>query len=840
MPWFSIAWRLFRHEMRRGELTVIFCAITLSVASVFSLSLFSERLQAGLTLQAQQLFTADRILSADKAVPTAWLSEAKANNIQLARQIGLTSMLFANDKMSLVFVRAVDSHYPLKGHMYVAEQVFTDGQATTLVPAPGEIWLGSRLFQLLDVKLGEQVELGELSFTVTKVLVRLPDQGASLGESNPHIVINYADIEQTGLTGAHSRAWFSYGFVGSDDNLLRYENWLLPQLNSDLHFWRSVDDNDSWLSRTVDKAEQYFLLTSLLAIMLAAVAIAVAAQRYCQRHYDPVAIMKTIGASRQQIRNIFLLQMSFITMIATLSGLSLGYIGQAGLSYFLTEKFELTVSGWFWRPAIIAVMTGVCCAFLFSLYPLRKLFTIAPLRVLRRDLGSKPVNFLLNLIAGILVIFLLLWAYSDDLIMSLILFISVLSLVAILFVITFLLLRLAKKFNGVTRHRGILGAWYLAWARIQRKAITTSIQLMSFAIAIMLLLLVMTLRSDMLAQWRSQLPENTPNYFLANITSAELPVLQQHFANYGVLPSQSYPIVKGLLVSVNDEAVNTKISKETDDSSAKDKREGLGRELNLTWSESLPFKNEVIAGHWWQDKKVQTVSIEEKIAKRLAIDLGDKITFNIGTEVVTVTVASIRSVNWQTMQPNFYFIINPQALQHFSPTYITAFHLAKMDKKQLSELLRPFPTVSLIDIDHRVSRIQTIVTQVSVAIEFVFFLVVCASALVLVAQVQASLEERQQELAILRTLGAKGSFILQSVVFEFVIIGVIAGLIAALTNELALYLLQSHIFAMNHEFHFGFWLLAPVVGALVVSCLGLMTCWRLLRLPSMTLLRRVM
>ena len=175
----------------------------------------------------------------------------------------------------------------------------------------------------------------------------------------------------------------------------------------------------------------------------------------------------------------------------------------------------------------------------------------------------------------------------------------------------------------------------------------------------------------------------------------------------------------------------------------------------------------------------------------------------------------------------------------FSPTYITSFFLPRERKPELTELLKPFPSATLFDVDARINQLRDIVDQVSLAVEFILILVLAAGALVLIAQVQASMDERQQELAILRTLGAKGSLIRLSVVYEFVIIGVVAGFMAALANELSLYLLQTQIFQMEASLHPEFWVIAPVTGAIVVGVLGALGCWRLLSLNTTALLRKM-
>ncbi|MEW9799180.1 ABC transporter permease [Alteromonas sp. CYL-A6] len=836
---FNLAWRLFRHEARRGELTIILLAIVLSVAAVLSLSLFSERLQDALTERSAAFIAADTQLRSDKPIAEDWLQLARDYNLQTARQVSTRSMVFGGDEMSLVDLRAVNNAYPLKGEVLVADKPFGVSRPADGLPGQGEVWMDSRLFQTLKVGVGESIDIGDATFTVSRVLGEIPDAGFSVFSADPIVLMNLNDLAATNVTGPGSRARYVAYFTGDASDLEAYYEALEPQLNDEIHNWRAVADDDSAIGRSVARAERYFLLASLLAIILAAVSIAVAAQRYSQRHFDPVAIMKTLGATRSMIQRVYVLQVVFITLLGIVIGVVFGLLIQQVVVWALADRIDVSLGVWHLRPLLIAVFTGALCASLFSLYPLMRLFSVPPLRVLRRDLSSNLSSRSLQFGAAGSAVFLLMWLYSQDVTISAILFASGAVLVAGLLAVTFGLIALGRRLG-----QGSMGAWQLAWARIRRRAMDNSIQLISFSVTIMLLLIVLVMRNDMVAQWRAQLPEGTPNYFLINITEQQRPQLEDHFASGGVTVEQFYPVVRGRFAAVNDEKIRTDVTKE-EEGSEQEGRRGLGREANLTWSNRLQKENKVVAGEWHGDAKpaldagVYPVSVESEVADRLDIALGDKLTFNIGSEIVQTQVTSLREVNWQTMQPNFFFVIDPAAMAAFTPTYITSFYLPTERKAELTALMQPFASVTMFDVDARINQLRGIVDQVSVAVEFILVLVLAAGSLVLIAQVQASMDERLQELAILRTLGARGSLIRASVVLEFIIIGVVAGIMAALANEFSLYLLQTQVFQMDASLHAIYWLIAPLTGAVVVGVLGAIGCWRLLRLNTSQLLRNM-
>ncbi len=831
----SLAWRLFRHELSQGQLTVIFAAIALSVASVFSLGLFSDRLQSALEQKSAEFLAADRVLSSRNPPDAAWIAEAEIRNILTSQKLSVNSMVFAGDDMMLSDVRGVTSSYPLRGQVSVSQQPFVDGVAIQSTPKAGEAWVDSRLFQGLSLTLGESIEIGTREFTVSNIISELPDAGFNVFSSQPKVLIDYDELLTAGIVGPGSRQSYSLMFAASEATLSEYDDWIKPQLNRQQHRWRSISDDETDIGRTLERAKRFFLLASVLALILAALAIGVSAQRYAQKHYDPVAIMKTLGASSQTIKTLFVYQLLLLTLWGVLAGLLAGYLLQHGVGLLLASQFDITLDGWFWQPLIAAVVTGLLCVFGFSFYPLLQLFSVPPLRVLRRSLDSKVNKRIFHYLVACGGVFLMLWLFSGNLMMSGILLVAGGVLVTVLTLASMGLIHLGRWLA-----KDKISAWHLAWARISKRALENSVPLIGFSLTMMLLVIVITLRTDLVKQWQAQLPEGTANYFMINIGQHQVEPLRETFNNSDVIINQLYPMLRARVVAVNDEELHDNLTKESENSeNTSGNRVRLGREANLTWKAEVQDGNAVVEGEWFDAKPEQLnqVSIEKEFAQRQGIGLGDTITFNIASEQRTFEVTSVREVNWQTLRPNFFFVLRPEAMQDYPATYISSFYLPAERKSELATLFSSYTNITLFDVDARIKQVSNTIQQVSMAVEFILVLVLFAGSLVLIAQTQSTMAERRQELAILRTLGAQGKLLRNSVGWEFIVIGLIAGVIGVMVGEVSLWALTTFVFDMQSQWHWQYWLFAPLCGSVMVALLGVWTCRRILRIGTNDLLR---
>ncbi|WP_091988904.1 ABC transporter permease [Pseudoalteromonas denitrificans] len=831
--WVKLAFRLFFRELKRGELTIITAAIALAVLTVLTLSSVTDRIGQSIEQKSNTFIAADRKLGSAHPLPDEYKTKSKEYLLKTADQIFFDTMLFANDNLQLSSVKAVSKEYPLRGELIIKDDLTEQANdyAVKTGPTPGNIWLSESVLYALDIKIGDKVELGAMNLIAQKVLVEEPDAPFNIFSASRRVLINIEDVPATQVIQPGSRVYYAMLFAGDEDNIVSYYKWLKPKLSENQSWW-GVKDKQSWLSGSVNRAEKFLLLAGLLGIMLAAVAIAVSAKRYCENQYDPVAMMKTLGGSRSNVRKIFVLHLSLVTIFAIAIGLLFGFALQLIAVDYLSQSMDQALPEASIRPWFIAIATGATCALMFSLKPLLDLFDIPPLRVLRRSLGDSIAVSKLHLLLSALTIFSLMLLFSGQWMISSILFLSSAALVGILYGISRLLFKAGR---GIGLSPG--SSWSLAIASLQKRASANSVQLVSFALAIKLLLFLLVLKNDIINDWQSQLPVDAPNAFLVNVTHEQLDPIENMLSAKGISTTGFYPTVRGRLNAVNDELLARDYSEQDNEKKDEEAKSGIGRELNLTWLTEVPSQNEITQGKWFDTGVTGEASVEEGLAERLELKIGDSIEILIGSERFNAKVTSFRKVNWSSLKPNFFIILSPDLLSSFPATYISALHVPKESKKSLNVLLKTYPTITMIDVDSFIKQIRSTISQVSIAIGFVLVIVMFCGGLVLISQVQASLQERMQEVVILRTLGAKGRLIKLATLYEFFLLGLIAGLVAAIFSDIALLLVQQHMFELAGKLHPMIWLVGPLIGAGFVSSLGYFMIAKTLKKNTSDLLR---
>ncbi|MCW0354834.1 ABC transporter permease [Pantoea ananatis] len=783
-------WRWFWREWRSPSLLIVWLALTLAVACVLALGSISDRMEKGLSQQSRDFMAGDRTLRTSTAAPPDLLAKAQQAGLSVSRQLSFMTMTFAGQTPQLASVKAVDNHYPMFGELQT--------RPPGLKPQPGTALAAPRLMALLNLHVGDELDVGDTTLRIAGEVIQEPDGGFNPFEMAPRLLINLADADKTGAIQPGSRITWRYKFAGNPQQLENYDRWITPQIKTGQR-WISIANTEDALGRSMQRAQQFLLLSALLTLMLAIAAVAVAMRHYCRSRYDLVAVLKTLGAARGALQKLIIGQWLAVLLLAAVAGGAVGLSIEALLMRMLKPVLPASLPDaslwpWVWATGALFVIS-----LLVGLRPYRLLLATQPLRVLRRDAVATvwPLKIYLPAMAVVVVGLLAALVGGSKMLWALLAGVVVLAgLLALLGWGTLLLLRRLTVRNLALR---------LAINRLLRQPATTLSQLAAFSLSFMLLALLLVMRGDLLDRWQQQLPADSPNFFLLNMTADQVPQVRDFLQTHQIKPETFYPIARMRLSELNGHAADP------------ERDNALNRELNLTSLAALPAHNPLVAGNW--PPAAGEVSMEAELAERLGVKLGDSLTFEGDTQQLSAKITSLRKVDWESLKPNFFFIFPPGALDSQPLTWLTSFRLDN-NPTRLAQLNRAFPTLSLLDIGSIMRQIGQVLTQVSQALEIMVVLVTACGILLLMAQIQVGMRQRRQELVVYRTLGAGKRLLRTTLWCEFALIGVVSGVAAAVGAEAALWALQRKIFDFPWQPDWALWLALPLCGALLLSLCG--------------------
>ena len=827
---FKLAVKQLLRERSTSELRILFFALVIAVASSSTIGNFAERLQSAMQLSAGEFLAADLVLSSSEAPSAEQLKTVQSSAVKTSQTVQFASMLATEKDLQLASVKAVDSSYPLRGSLRSRQQMNAE-ELSGGRPQPGEVWLDSELIIALELELGDSIEIGAARFKVARVLTYEPDRAGNLLSFTPRAMINFADLPATDILQPGSRVSYRQLWSGDAQTIARVrqdlQNTLLPHQRIE-----GLADGNQQVSSALERAASYLNLASLAAILLAGVAVALSANRYARQRFDQAALLRCFGLSRKHTLWLFCLQLLVLALLASLIGTLIGWLAQFALFELLADLLPEDIPAGSLKPFIAGIATSIVMLAGFALPPLIALGRIAPLRVLRRDLiPIAPATWLLY---GSVFIALaaLMWQLNLDIRLTTALLLGGTGAAAVLG---------AGLFFGLKSIRFWLAkrslAWRLSLGHLLRYPLNSVGQIMAFALILLSMALIVLLRSELLDNWQAQLPEQAPNHFAINIISAQQPDFSATLSEISSNAAPLYPVILGRLTQINGQAATELINPQ-----ARVMRT-LQRDLNLTWTDQLPKDNEVVKGDWWSSSKPLNtadspyhVSVESDLAKQLNVDVGDQLTFHIGGTDYLARISSLRSVDWNSMQPNFFVIFDPQQMDNVAHTYMTSFYLPENSEQQRIALSKAFPSVSILQVDAVLRQLRDILAQVTLAIELILLFVLAAGVTVLVAGLHSTLTERVQQGALIRALGASRKLLVQSQRNEFALIGACSGLLAWLGCEISSYILYS--FAFNLPWQPHPWLVAlPVIGALLITTVGMLGTRQVLSSSPLQILR---
>ncbi|KAB0585326.1 FtsX-like permease family protein [Ideonella dechloratans] len=833
-------WRLAARQLwldfRAGELRLVLAAVVLAVAALTAVGFFADRLQGGLQRDAAQLLGGDLVVRGDQPLPAELAAQARKAGLTVGSNAVFPSMARADEAQGgatrLVSVKAVSANYPLRGRLGVMdgpEAAPHPGGA----PAPGQVWVDAAVTEALGLAVGQDLLLGDARFRIAGLIATEPDRGTGFQSFAPRVMLREEDLPATGLIQPASRVAYRLLVAAEPAQaraLARYTQWVRGILKAEGARGVRLDTLESGrpeMRQTLDRASKFLNLVALLAALLSAVAVAIAARDFAQRHLDDCAMLRVLGLSQRRIAAVYLGEFAALGLGGSLLGVALGGALHLLFVTLLAGLIPASLPPPTVWPALLGLGVGLTLLMGFGVPPVLQLAQVPPLRVLRREMGSIRPASAGVLGAAALAFGALLVVVARDLTLGAIAvggFAVALALFAGLsWVAVKLLGRWVPEAGGPD--------WLvIATRQVAARPGFTMLQVSALSVGLMALALLVLLRTDLINSWRQATPPDAPNRFVINIQPDQAADFRAMLDGAGVRGYDWYPMIRGRLLTINGAEVGPRYAGNDE------ARRLVEREFNLSHAAQIPPHNLLAGGRWQTDEK-DGLSVEAGLAEKLGLKLGDRLRFDITGQVVEGKVTSLRKVDWGSMRVNF-FVMFPQAeMPDLPATYIAAFK-APGQKGFDNALTQRFPNITAIDVTATLAQVQAVIDEVIRAVQYLFVFSVAAGLVVLFAALGATREARAHEYAVMRACGASSRLLARVQRAELLGVGALAGGLATLGAVAVGWALARFVFEFSWTAAPWVPLLGMVAGALLALAAGWWGLREVLRRPVMETLRR--
>lgn len=802
---------LLTQSFKSTGIYLLIIALTLAISATTALKFSNEQIQNAVALQAAEMLAGDLVLSDNEPLPKEWRDQAKQLDLQQSEVTFFSTMAYTDEQFVMVNVKAIDQAFPLRGELQLQP-------AKTKIQS-GEIWLSPRAMDLLKVKLGDQLNIADAAFKVTAKIEQDSNQELGFSGFSPTVIISQADVARTNAIQVGSRIEYRLLMAGSPDSTQEYEALFKQQLKSEngsaetpaevqgqefeeqssLRL-RNASEGNTRLMKPIANLDTFLQLANILTILLCGIAIALTAQRYVQQNQDHIALMRCIGATKQQILSAYLALLGTVLLIAmsigTVVGIGLGYgLLQLMLQLIPNLEIEFSAMAMLLGPLPVAMLTSAVVLLGFVMPSLLQLLNTPPIRVIRQQ--EKSVQSMLwMLLTGTLSLIIFSVILTENLLLTARVIGAIIVLCAVLYLTVWLILKLLRnqKLN--------LSAYV-------RTPSQTALQITALALGLSLITVLAVLRTDLLERWQQQLPQGTPNQFVYGLPPFDMPDLKAQIEQNGWKSTPLYPNVRGRLVAKNDQPFAPELVKSNNT---------LKRELNLTQSDSYPQDNVIIRGEAAL-QQVGTVSVEANTAEELGIKIGDKLSFSLPEGVLEAKVINLRTVEWESFSPNFFFIFAPNSMDANAGSYLGSFYVPEQDKDKLVSVIQQFSNTVFIDVSLILEEIKRIVNVLVQIVTILAVLVSISGFLVLMACLNLLMDERKREVALLRSFGSSKQKLKTMMSLEIGFIGLFAGVVSCLFAEV-ISAIASYRMDLMIQPHWEIWIILPIFMTVLCALIG--------------------
>jgi len=845
---FTLFKPLFRQSFASSGIYLLIIALSLAISATTALKFSNDQVQQAVTLQAAKMQAADLVLSDNYPIEQRWLKQADELKLKQSHVTMFGSMASTHDQFVMVNVKAIDPAFPLRGELRISPKQQLQS---------GGIWLSKRAQELLKLNIGDTVQIADGEFKVTGIIEHDSNQEIGFSAFSPTVIIAQTDVAKTNAIQVGSRIEYRLLMSGDSQAIATYQQEFkafkqqdkqnsaqqfrqeniqqqaiqtdqatraVQRAETDLEDQsslklRDANEGNSRLLKPIENLDTFLQLANILTILLCGLAIALTSQRYVQQNQDHIALMRCMGATKAQILQTYLALLTVVILIAMVIGSALGL----GLGYSLLQlmlemipNLEIQFSMWqmLLGPLPIAIFTSAIVLFGFILPSLWQLLNTSPIRVIRQQEKSARSMFWM-LSTGLLSLIIFSLVLTENITLTALIMGSVIGLSALLFTVVWGILKLLKAMKNR------LSAYI-------RTPSQTALQITALALGLSLITVLAVLRTDLLERWQQQIPEGTPNQFIYGLPPFELEAFKQQLTEHHWKSTPLYPNVKGRLLAKNGQAFSQELVK---------KNNSLRRELNLTQADHYPADNVIVSG----DRKltqIGQVSVEAKLAEELDIKIGDQLTFSLPEGNLEAKVVNLRTVEWQSFSPNFFFIFTPNTLDENAGSYLGSFYVPATEKAKMVSLIQQFSNTVFIDVSLIFDEIKRLVSVLVQIITVLAVLVSLSGFLVLIACINLLMDERKREVALLRSFGSSKRQLKNMMSWEIGFIGLLAGIVSCFFAEV-ISAIASYRMDMPVQLHWEIWLILPIVMAILCALIGRYRLSYLSEIPPLQSLREL-
>jgi putative ABC transport system permease protein len=793
--------RLLCRDWRQGELTLLVLALMVAVSCISALNNLTSIVNYQLTKQAATLLGADVIVTSHYPIKSIAKAYAKQLGLKQTQTYTFASMVQYQDQLTLAEIRAIDVSFPLIGQLVISFALTDKGVATNKPPNPGDVWIEKKLLTQLNATFGDKITIGLANFIITGIIIDEPGQAGGFTIA-PRMIINHSDVKKTAVIQVGSNLAYNWLLAGTNPALLN----LKKSLKLDSHptyKWLDSQTSNQTIATTIKRVLVYLTLGSLMSLVLASIAISLASLRYCQRHQQQIGLLRCFGASQHSILIIYLVNLLIIGSISCGVGVIIGIIIEPLFNHWLAGLLTHFDTSFSWHASIISFAIGMGLLLLFSFLNILTLRAVSPVSIFRQQ----PIAWEASSYLGYMTTFVLLALFTYYYSQSLVITVTVIGVCLGYIVVVIGGLAVVMRLIGLINNNISL-TWRFGIRNIGRNKTNSLLQIIGIGLALTIIVTLALIKTSMISDWQQQLPANTANFFVINIEPNQVLAIDRFLHQQQIANSTLYPIVKGRLLTLNNRPFSQLLGIAANDINA------LQRDLNLSWTNTLPYDNQITAGHWLNHASMNWISIETGLAATLSAKIGDTLGFKINNQLVYATISSIRTVDWMSFKPNFFILFKPGILNDLPHTYITSFYLPKAQQNALKTITNQFPNLTIIDIVSIIEKLQLIFNGVGHALTFITVFSLLIGIIIAILAMLSLSDSKREETKILKILGMQQQALFFIRSSEAGFIGFYAGMLAIVIAIGVNYYLSSKLLTIACHLPWLLILLVPLLTSI--------------------------